>query len=75
MAERKAYLEGQLALRAFGREYARRGYANEAAFRDALVAKARAYGWRCYYTHDSRHSPKGWPDVVFLHPSGRQVAR
>jgi hypothetical protein len=25
---------------------------------------AKAYGWICYHTHDSRHSERGFPDVV-----------
>lgn len=25
---------------------------------------AKAHGWICYHTHDSRHSERGFPDVV-----------
>ena len=32
--------------------------------RPAVVACAQALGWRVWWTHDSRHSPKGWPDLV-----------
>src|SRR3989304_4659678 len=28
---------------------------------------ARYYHWRCYHTHDSRHSPAGYPDLSMVH--------
>lgn len=35
----------------------------ENAFRDSVVALARYRGWKVMFTWDSRHSPKGWPDL------------
>jgi hypothetical protein len=45
----------------------------ESAFRDAVVALARYRGWRVMWTWNSRHSPKGWPDL-FLVRHGRAIA-
>lgn len=47
--------------------------ASEAAMAEAaLLAEvrqlAKAHGWRCYHTHDSRHSEAGFPDVVLCKP-------
>lgn len=36
----------------------------EAAFQTQLIALARALGWHCYHTHDSRRSTEGFPDLV-----------
>lgn len=27
---------------------------------------ADVFGWRCYHTHDSRHSQRGFPDLVLV---------
>ena len=32
------------------------------------MACAKALGWEVWWTHDSRHSPKGWPDLVLARP-------
>jgi hypothetical protein len=45
----------------------------ESAFRDAIVTLARYRGWRVQWTWNSRHSPKGWPDL-FLVRHGRAIA-
>jgi hypothetical protein len=45
----------------------------ESAFRDAVVHYARLRGWRVMFTWNSRHSPKGWPDL-FLVRNGRAIA-
>jgi Holliday junction resolvase len=29
-----------------------------------VVALAKGRGWLAYHTHDSRHSPEGFPDLV-----------
>jgi len=44
----------------------------ERAFQAQVVAYARLNGWRCWYVHDSRRSPAGWPDVVAIR-GGRMV--
>jgi len=31
-----------------------------------VVAAAKTLGWRVYFTWNSLHSPKGWPDLVAL---------
>ena len=45
----------------------------EAAFQQHILDRARAAGWRCYHTHDSRRSEPGFPDLVCVH-DGRLVA-
>ena len=37
---------------------------SEAAFRDRVVREARRLGWLVYWTHDSRRSPAGFPDLA-----------
>ncbi|MEU4703346.1 VRR-NUC domain-containing protein [Nonomuraea dietziae] len=42
---------------------------NEDDLRDAhIVPRARALGYLIYWTWKSIHSPKGFPDVVLVHP-------
>ena len=38
----------------------------EAIFQRQVVRYAELMGWRCYWTWNSRHSPKGWPDLVLI---------
>jgi hypothetical protein len=40
----------------------------EEGFQDAVVQLARLHGWLMYHTHDSRHSPEGFPDLVLVRP-------
>lgn len=42
-------------------------FATEAELQSEIVKRARARGWRCYHTHDSRRSPEGFPDLVLAH--------
>ena len=37
-----------------------------------IIRRARAAGWRCYHTYDSRRSEPGFPDLVCVRP-GRLV--
>jgi Holliday junction resolvase len=39
---------------------------SERSFQNAVVRYARLMGWAVVFTHDSRHSPKGWPDLVCI---------
>lgn len=34
-----------------------------------LIRLARRYDWLYYHTHDSRHSPRGFPDLLLAHPT------
>ena len=36
----------------------------ERNFQRAVVDLAKTLGWAVYWTHNSRHSPAGWPDLV-----------
>ncbi|HEY1186328.1 MAG TPA: VRR-NUC domain-containing protein [Gemmata sp.] len=36
----------------------------EREFQRAVVELAERHGWKCYHTHDSRRSAKGWPDLA-----------
>ena len=36
----------------------------EGAFQRAVVDFAKLAGWKVYWTHNSKHSPAGWPDLV-----------
>ena len=47
--------------RAILRTISEKGYAQQ------IYDLARYYHWRCYRTHDSRHSPAGYPDFSLLH--------
>lgn len=42
------------------------GRPTEAEFQEAVVELAVTAGWRCYHTHDSRHSARGFPDLVLV---------
>jgi hypothetical protein len=39
---------------------------SERAFQRKVMDLARANGWAAYHTHDSRRSPAGFPDCVFV---------
>lgn len=39
---------------------------NERQFQRQVVNLAKLLGWRCYWTWNSLHSPKGWPDLVLI---------
>jgi hypothetical protein len=48
----------------------------ERAFQAEVVKYAALMRWRVYHTHDSRHSPAGFPDLVLCrarHPRPRVV--
>lgn len=38
----------------------------ERAFQASVVRYAKLMGWSVFFVHDSRHSPKGWPDLVCI---------
>lgn len=40
---------------------------SEATLQGHVMAEARDLGWRRYHTHDSRRSPKGFPDLCMIH--------
>ena len=46
----------------------------ESAFRDAVVHLATLRGWMTYFTWRSDHSPKGFPDLIFLRGDRMVVA-
>lgn len=39
---------------------------SEQSFQRQVVQAAELLGWRCYWTWNSLHSPKGWPDLVLI---------
>lgn len=41
---------------------------SEKELQSAVRAMARLYRWADYCTWNSRHSPKGWPDLVLIRP-------
>jgi hypothetical protein len=41
-------------------------FPSEKALADAVRKLARAHGWLYYHTHDSRHSPAGYPDLTLV---------
>lgn len=49
-------------------------YQTEKAFQVAVRDYAHLRGWHCYCVWNSRHSPKGWPDLVLLRPPRMVVA-
>ena len=40
----------------------------EGDFQAHLIELAKLHGWRHYHTHNSRHSPAGFPDLVLVRP-------
>jgi hypothetical protein len=41
----------------------------------AIVAEAKALGWKVHSVWNSQHSPAGWPDLFLVHPqTGRRLA-
>lgn len=38
----------------------------ERRFQRQVIEAAKLLGWRCYWTWNSLHSPKGWPDLVLV---------
>lgn len=38
----------------------------EEQFQQQIITMAKLNGWRCYHTHDSRHSEAGFPDLVMV---------
>lgn len=46
----------------------------ERTWQAQVVEIAQRFGWACYWTWNSRHSPKGWPDLVLLKPPRMIVA-
>ena len=39
---------------------------SEKALLSGVMKLARLKGWLAYHTHDSRHSPSGFPDLVLV---------
>jgi len=49
-------------------------FADEADFQNQLVSAAKRMGWDpIYHTHDSRHSPAGFLDLVMCHRHQRRT--
>ena len=49
-------------------------FMNEGQLQEAIRQAALYKGWYCYHTHDSRHSPAGFPDLCLVHPrTGRLI--
>lgn len=46
---------------------------NEKDFQQTLIEAARAWGWLVGFTHDSRHSETGEPDLRMVHRHQRRV--
>lgn len=44
----------------------------EAELQAEVIELAKTYGWLHYHTHDSRRSPRGFPDLVLVR-NGRLV--
>lgn len=42
---------------------------SEKVFTQQVMAEAKANGWMCYHTHDSRRSQPGYPDISAVHPN------
>lgn len=38
----------------------------ERQWQDKVVGTAKALGWICYHTHDSRRSERGFPDLILI---------
>jgi hypothetical protein len=41
---------------------------SEKQFQTQVIQLSQFYGWRTYFTHDSRRSPAGFPDLVLVRP-------
>jgi hypothetical protein len=41
---------------------------SEEQWAQQVIDLAQMFGWRHYRTYDSRHSPKGFPDLVLCRP-------
>ena len=47
---------------------------SEKRLQEYVIAMARACGWLCYHTHDSRRSAPGYPDLTMIRASdGRLI--
>lgn len=47
---------------------------SEREFQDQLVKVARVHGWQLqYHTHDSRRSAAGFPDLVLINPTRKEM--
>lgn len=44
------------------------GKITEKELRQSLVRAARGFGWRCYFSWTSIHSPAGFPDLCMTKP-------
>jgi hypothetical protein len=44
---------------------------SEAAYQQQIIDLARLCGYLCYHTHNSQHSPAGFPDLVLCKPGKR----
>lgn len=42
----------------------------ERSFQEQVLELAKTLGYRVHWTHDSRHSPAGWPDLVLCRARG-----
>jgi len=40
----------------------------EKQFRQQVIDMAKMFGWKCYFTWASIHSPRGIPDLVLCRP-------
>lgn len=45
----------------------------EADLREQIRTLCNVYGWLMYFTHNSRRSPAGFPDLVLAHPEKGRV--
>lgn len=48
---------------------------SEKELQEAVLETARALGWLCFHTHDSRRSQAGFPDLVLVHRGGGLLIR
>ena len=46
---------------------------SEKDLQECVVAMARACGWLCYHTYDSRRSEPGYPDLTLVHADTGRV--
>lgn len=46
----------------------------EKPWQEIVVKTFKDRGWLVYHTFDSRHSPKGFPDIVAVHPGLNRLA-